>query len=283
MMLAKDDGTLTANDAASNEMVRESKSGKCSPHCNEDFADEFSVHEDCAGAGKSSNLSGEQVFAGAKTREQPEYAFSRRLVCLSAPHGAAATSYRSLQTHLSARHLGDGRRGLALVAPESGAGCTTVATNLAIASAQAGINTLLIDANLGRPAVHDLIRPCAASSGLAEMLLAAGDDQEDAICRDIRPKLSILFAGTMVPSAQELLGGRRFKEIVEQCIRSFDFTIIDTPAASTGPGARQVAASVRYALMIARKNVTSVRSAQRSGGELAADRVKVVGSFLTDF
>lgn len=283
MMLANDDATLTASDAASEGTAKESKAGKCSPHRDEDLGDDLSVRDDRAGTGESSKLSGAEVSSGATTGEQPEYAFSRRLVCLSAPHGAAATSYRSLQTHLSARHLGDGRRGLALVAPESGAGCTTVAVNLAIASAQAGINTLLIDANLGRPAVHDLIRPCAASSGLAKMLLAAGDDQEDAICRDIRPKLSVLFAGTMVPSARELVGGRRFKEIVEQCIRSFDFTIIDTPAASTGPGARQVAASVRYALMIARKNVTSVRSAQRSGGELAADRVKVVGSFLTDF
>ena len=73
-----------------------------------------------------------------------DYSFSRRIACLSEPAGVAARGYRALQTHLLAGHVRDGRRGLAVCAPTPACGCTSVAVNLAVAFAQAGINTLLL-------------------------------------------------------------------------------------------------------------------------------------------
>ncbi|OWK29428.1 CpsD/CapB family tyrosine-protein kinase [Sphingomonas dokdonensis] len=283
MMLAKDGSTLTAVDAEQSEGAAGVTAGERPYRDENDSSGAVSSRRSDAHAGENRSVTGEPDPTGAVIPDRTDYTFSRRLVCLSAPDSAAAASYRSLQTHLSARHLRDGRRGLALIAPDSEAGCTTVAANLAIASAQAGISTLLIDANLGRPEVHHFILPNGSTAGLAQMLSNTGNDQEDAICRNVRPKLSVLFAGDSAFNAQELVAGPKFKEVISHCVRSFDFTIIDSPCVSAGPGARQVAASVRYALLIARKDVTSLRCAQRSGAELAADRVKLVGSFLTEF
>lgn len=221
---------------------------------------------------------------GTSEGARPDYGFSRRLVCLSAPEGAAAASYRSLQTYLLARHIGDGRRGLALCSPQLGAGCTTVAVNLAVACAQAGIKTLLVDANLTRPAVHDFIAPTARVAGLADMLIADPDVRVDEIRRDVRPNLSVLFAGGVKLGAGGLVSQqRRFKEIMDACMRSFDFTIVDAPAATGSTDARHVAMSVRYAMIVARRDLTLLADMKRTADELSSDRVKLVGSFLTDF
>lgn len=212
-----------------------------------------------------------------------DYAFSRRIVCLSAPDGAAAASYRAVQAHLLARHVGDGRRGLVLCSPRAGTGCTTVAVNLAVACAQAGMNTLLIDANMARPGVQDFIRPSAPASGLAQMLLTNGSEQIDETRHGVRPNLSVLFAGDGPARARDLIAGKRFKEIVDHAMRSFDLTIVDTPAARGSMDARNAAMTVRYAMIVARYDVTHVADMRQTQEDLVGDRVKVVGSFLTDF
>lgn len=210
-----------------------------------------------------------------------DYAFSRRIVCLSDPTGAAAASYRALQTHLLARHVGEGRRGLVVYAPHAGTGCTTVAVNVAVACAQAGTNTLLVDANLSQPAVHDFIRPPDGTGGLVHMLSAKTEDQMDEIRRQIRPNLSVLFAGGVAAQGHDLVAQRRFKHVLDDCMRSFDLTIVDVPASSSD--ARQIAMTVRHAMLVTRRHVTLLADVKRALAELASDRVKVAGTFLTDF
>ncbi|WP_066779923.1 CpsD/CapB family tyrosine-protein kinase [Sphingomonas sp. CCH5-D11] len=212
-----------------------------------------------------------------------DYAFSRRIVCLSAPDGAAAASYRAVQAHLLARHVGDGRRGLVLCSPRAGTGCTTVAVNLAVACAQTGMNTLLIDANMARPGVQDFIQPSAPASGLAQMLLTKSSEQIDQTRQGVRPNLSVLFAGDGSARARDLIAGKKFKEIVDHAMRSFDLTIVDTPAAFGNMDARNAAMTVRYAMIVARYDVTHVADMRQTQEDLVSDRVKVVGSFLTDF
>lgn len=213
----------------------------------------------------------------------PDYVYSRRIACLSDPAGNAAASYRSLQTRLLAGHVRDGRRGLALCAPTPEAGCTTVAVNLAVAFAQAGVNTLLVDANLRRPAVHDFIRPVRPVLGLAQMLAADPNLRVDEIRRDVRPNLSLLYAGGVPPKSHDLLANRRFKQVIDDCMRSFEFTIVDTPALCGSTDARHIAMSVRYGLVIARRDVTLLADIRNAIDELSSDRVRLIGSFLADF
>lgn len=211
------------------------------------------------------------------------YGYSRRLACLSEPGGMAARGYRALQTHLLAGHVRDGRRGLAICAPTPEAGCTTVAVNLAIAFAQAGINTLLIDANLHRPAVHDFVRPEQPVRGLVQMLTAPAEQRADEIRRDVRPNLSVLYAGGASAKAHDLIASRGFKQIIDDCMRAFEFTIVDTPATDGSSDARQIAMGVRYGLVVARRDVTFLADIHRTVAELSSDRVRLVGSFLAAF
>lgn len=212
-----------------------------------------------------------------------DYSFSRRIACLSEPAGVAARGYRALQTHLLAGHVRDGRRGLAVCAPTPACGCTSVAVNLAVAFAQAGINTLLIDANLHRPAVQDFIRPEQPARGLVQMLSVGAEQRSDEIRREVRPNLSVLYAGGTSPRAHDLIAGRLFKQIIDDCMRAYEFTIVDTPATDGSSDARQIAMGVRYGLIVARRDMTLLTDVHRTVAELSSDRVRLVGSFLAAF
>lgn len=211
------------------------------------------------------------------------HVYSRRIVCLADPDGATAASYRTLQTHLLSGHVREGRRGLALSAPTRETGCTTVAVNLAVAFAEAGINTLLVDANLVRPAVHDFIRPATPASGLAQMIAADRDQPGDEIRREVRPHLSLLYAGNTTAASHDRFAGRSFKRVIDDCMRSFEFTIVDTPALQDSTDARHIAMSVRHGLIVARRDVSLLADVRRAVSDLSGDRVRLVGSFLTDF
>ena len=94
--------------------------------------------------------------------------------------------------------------------------------------------------------------------------------------------LSVLPAGVVPPNPQELLGRPAYIETLQSISRNFDVIIIDTPAANNYADAQTIAVRAGAALMLSRKNQSSLpdliqlsRSLQQSGATL-------VGSILNE-
>ncbi|MDB5453595.1 MAG: chain length determinant protein tyrosine kinase EpsG [Caulobacteraceae bacterium] len=208
--------------------------------------------------------------------------FAPSLVLLSNPFGAASEAIRALRTHLAAQHLQEGRRALALCAAGEGAGCTFTAANLAVAFAQAGVRTMLIDADLRRPGINELIQPSGRIQGLAQYLASEDVDLSDNIVNDVLPDLSVMYSGGPAASPQELLAGERFKSLIDFTLREYDLTIIDTPPANTCADARRVSTVAGYSLVVTRKNLTYVDDVKTLIGQLHADHARVIGTVLNE-
>ncbi len=208
-------------------------------------------------------------------------ALSTKLFALHRPESPEGESLAALRNHLIGHHLRDRRRALAICGPTSGVGTSFISANLAISMAQAGVRTLLIDANMRAPGVSELISPVRPTPGLAEYL---ADDDEDAkvVLHEVRPNLHVLFAGHADSNPSDLLASRRFRELVDRSIRRFDFTIVDCPAASNFGDARRIASLMRHALVIVRKNFSLAGDVKTIISDLEEDRVNVVGTFLND-
>ena len=80
---------------------------------------------------------------------------STALAALIAPTSSIAEAYRRLYIKLQFSRDDMGIQNLMVTSPKSGAGKSTTALNLAMTSAQAGKRTLVIDADLRRPSLHD--------------------------------------------------------------------------------------------------------------------------------
>jgi capsular exopolysaccharide synthesis family protein len=200
-------------------------------------------------------------------------------VTLTAPLSREAEAIRALRTHVLAQHIEHGRRALAVCAPSADIGCTFVATNLAVALAQVGLTTLLIDADLRSPAIDEIIPPLSPDRGLKSCILNE-TPLMDEIDYNIMPNLSVLHTGGEALNAQELLSRESFAKIMNECMRDFDVTIVDTPPANTCADGRIVAHALGYAMVVARRNRSLVSDVKTLVRQLEDDHIKVVGTLL---
>jgi capsular exopolysaccharide synthesis family protein len=217
----------------------------------------------------------EDTGRGAMEAAEP---LSPELVTLAAPLSASAEAIRALRTHVLTQHVQAGRRGLAVCAASADVGCTFVAANLAVALAQVGLKTLLVDGDLRSPALQSVIPPRTTVKGLAECLAHPAPHVADYVQADVLPNLSVLYAGERTRNAHELLARDQFERLMKECLREYDATIVDTPPANSSADARRIGNVVGYATVVARRNKSLVSDVKTLITQLTDDHATVIGT-----
>ena len=107
-------------------------------------------------------------------------------------------------------------------------GKTTVAVALGRSLAASGLKVLLIDCDLRRPRVHDMVGARTGEFGIVSVLEGRSSLKEATI-RDPRSHLSVLPVEQQVGSPQDLLGSAAFRDLLAQARAIYDFVVLDTP------------------------------------------------------
>ena len=205
------------------------------------------------------------------------------IVMATAPESIEAEAIRGLRTRIMAQHVREGRRALTLCSATAGTGCTFVAANLATAMAQIGIKTVIVDADLRRPGIASMFNIDSGRIGLGNYLSDMDVSVADVVQATSQPYLSVVTAGATQNNPQELLAGTRFKNLIDQLLREFELTILDTTPTSGCTDAQRVATVAGYSLVVARKHKSHVKDVSTLVTLLRADRSTVVGTVLNDF
>ena len=202
---------------------------------------------------------------------------------ISDPNGMEAESISALRTHLIAKHIQEGRRGLTICACDQDDRAVWLAVNLAVSLAQANVRTLLIDCDLRAPRVHRFIEPSVEVPGLRNLLEDDTLNVGAAIQAEVLPGLAVMYAGGASDNAQELIFGNRFAQTIDMCLRDFDVSIAVPPPSKSYADFRHIARLLRYALIVARKDTTLIADAKTLVNELTLDGARVVGSVYNAF
>jgi protein-tyrosine kinase len=205
----------------------------------------------------------------------------KSIVTLSQGSSRTAEAIRALRTHVMARHVSEGHRALAICAPNRGSGCSFVATNLAVALSQIGVNTLLIDADLREPSISSVFGYKSPKNDLRSVL-SSNQSFNECVEADVLPSLSVLFSAGPAPNAQELLAGARFKSLIDYCLREYDATIVDTPPANAYSDARRVSTVVGYSLIVAQRDKSHINDIKALAEHLRGDHATVIGTVLNE-
>lgn len=189
------------------------------------------------------------------------------------PDSDVAEAYRSLRTAVYFG-LSDGQaKTLLVTSPSSGDGKSTVATNLAIAMAQAGHRVLLVDADLRDPSLHKLFgvdNTLGVSNTLED-----GDDIHRGIIPTSVPGLHLLPCGPRPANPSELLNSQRFSDALCDLAGEFDQVVLDSPPVTAVTDARILGAACDVTLL-----VISAERSDRKLSELARDGLLAVGANL---
>lgn len=152
---------------------------------------------------------------------------------------------------------------ISVISSKGGTGKTTVALNLAVALAEGGDSTLLIDVDPLGAIGLSLARDDAEWTGLAEYMIKE-ISLEDAVIKTKLPALSLLPRGRLDPLEvgiyEEILQSSEIlKEIIERVKDSYSFIIIDTPS-GLGQVSRAALSASNYALLPLQAESLSLRS-----------------------
>lgn len=159
-------------------------------------------------------------------------------------------------------------------------GKSTVAAHLAIAHAEQGHKTLLIDGDMRRPSLHKLFG-LDNIAGLSKVL-EHGIDWHEILLKP-RPDLDlqIMPAGPSTRRAADLVGGA-LPQLLDRAREEFDLVILDAPPLLGFPEPLQMAASVDGVIVVTRAGQTERKAVAAVLNTLGHLRSNVVGLVLNE-
>jgi protein-tyrosine kinase len=213
-----------------------------------------------------------------------ESSFNSELVVAKSPFSQQAESFRTTRSHLIMKlYSGDApRKALAIVSPETGDGRSYFAANIAAAFSQLSGRTLLIDANMRNPRLHEIFNLNGGTAGLSGILTGRAMSNVIQSVKSL-PSLFILPVGTVPPNPLELVERPAFGILIRELLTKFDRVIVDTPAASQGMDGPVIAAKCGAALVLARQDITHVDALQGLVSTLRMADTRLVGSVLNHY
>ncbi len=151
-----------------------------------------------------------------------------RLATLLYPRSGVAEAYRTLRTNIEFASIDAPIRTLLVTSSGPHEGKTVTAANLAVAFAQAGRLTILVDADLRRPGIHSMFR-MQQEPGLTTLLRRDGTKLDEVALATEQPNLRVVPTGPLPPNPAELLGSHRMREVVDRLKDGTELVIFDSP------------------------------------------------------
>ena len=185
-----------------------------------------------------------------------------------------AESFRQLRTNLQFIHAARSVKVLVVTSATSGEGKTSVCINLALALAEAGRKVLVLDGDLRRPRLADLLE-LESEVGLTSVLI--GQVAPEQALQPWLPNLTVLTSGPLPPNPSELLGGERMAALVDRLRPQFDDILIDTPPLLPVTDAAVAASLADGVLLVVRYAKTTREQVKSAVGLLRGVSAETVG------
>ena len=205
------------------------------------------------------------------------------LVALNEPFSPRSESFRALRSQLMMRVFNEpgSPHALAVISANTGDGKTYCAANLAVALAQLGGRTLLVDGDMRSPRVHEVFN-LPNKAGLSGILSGRADKQVIAQVAGI-PSLFVLPVGTVPPNPLELVERPAFGLLMRELTSKFDHVVVDTPAAVHGADAAVITARCGAAIVIARKDTSRTAAMRELVASFEGAPVKMAGVVFNEY
>lgn len=149
------------------------------------------------------------------------------LIVTANPKSPIAEVYRALRTNIQYSSSDFALKTIMVTSAQASEGKTTTISNLAVAYAQEGKKTLLIDCDMRKPSLHHMFS-IPNRNGLSKLLSGEAKLQE-VLCETIIENLSLIPSGPIPTNPSELINSALMKELLESLKDHYDVILIDTP------------------------------------------------------
>ena len=227
-----------------------------------------------------------------------------RLLLPGADHqGPLAEANNSLATNLAFARPDAPLQLMVVTSPSPGDGKTTTAINLSITFAKRGRKVLLVDADLRRGVVSNLLGlnrspglssvlnggvdfrtvvqkvdlPAGVKRGTVFTALSGSPIPSDSVC-----SLHVLTTGPLPDNPAALLASGRAQSVLDALRQEYDTIIVDSPPVNVAGDAPLLGTISDGVLIVARAGVTASEALAFTMEQLNAVRAPVLGGILND-
>jgi capsular exopolysaccharide synthesis family protein len=198
------------------------------------------------------------------------------------PKSSIAEAYRTIRTAIFFGVPKGQARTILVTSPSPDDGKTTMVSNLAIAMAQAGQKTLIVDADFRKPMQHNIFGFVnEAEKGLSS-ILSGQIALDDAIRSCPTDGLFLLTSGPEIPNPSELLNSEAFSNLLKELTHRYDRIIIDSPPITSVADSQILAALCDITILVIRAEKTTRKTAQQAREALAGIGARVLGAVVND-
>ncbi len=191
---------------------------------------------------------------------------------------AFSEAIRSVRTSLLFSTADEGARSVVVTSTGPHEGKTLVSSSLAIALAQAGQKTVIVDADMRRPRMHEALGR-SQEPGLSNVLVG-----EVSLADAARPttleNLSLLASGHIPPNPAELLGSKKYAEVLAELRKRFDWVVIDAPPVMPVTDAAIVSNTAGGVLFVIGAEMTPRQNAAAAIEQLRGANARFLGAVL---
>ncbi|REL38575.1 hypothetical protein DYD21_01090 [Rhodohalobacter sp. SW132] len=190
-------------------------------------------------------------------------------------------SIRRLKNNIIFQNSDNIPKTIAITSSEKGEGKSTIACNLAIAFADEGYKTLMIDTDFRRPRVHTLFG-LPNEKGISN--LVKGDSAASEIIQSSEIKfLKVISAGSNILRPESIVNDKKFNEFLEKMDKLFDVIILDTPPFGIISDSTSLLRKADATVMVAKYRKTNKEVYMHTLDELRRINANVCGMVLNDF
>jgi capsular exopolysaccharide synthesis family protein len=168
-----------------------------------------------------------------RSKENGKAGSGAGLVAYSEPKSAAAEAYRTLRTNIQFASPDRPVHTVLATSTSPDDGKSTTIANLAITFATSGSNTVLVDADLRRPHLHQIFglsNDTGLTTWVSEVSRAANPATVKLPLQETQvPNLRVLTSGPVPPNPAEILASQRMADMLSLLKNSAEYVLVDTP------------------------------------------------------
>ena len=187
-------------------------------------------------------------------------------------------AYKALRTNVVFTIPHDGAKKIIVTSALAGEGKSTNCLNLAISFAQTGAKVLIMDCDLRKPNVANLLN-ISSSPGLSNVL-ANLNTIDSTIVHSDYANLDVIPSGDMPPNPAELLGSAAMKDVLDKLSEMYEYIFLDTSPINIVTDAAVMSKMVDGILLVVRQGRTDKESVAEALKKLSFVEANVLGFVL---
>ncbi|QDX31268.1 tyrosine-protein kinase Wzc [Dickeya poaceiphila] len=203
---------------------------------------------------------------------------SIELLALSNPADLAIEAIRSLRTSLHFAMMEAKNNVLMISGASPSIGKTFISINLGTIIAQAGQRILIVDCDMRKGYLHELIG-AQNINGLSDILSGQSKIQ-DVVHKTQVENMDFISKGKMPPNPSELLMHKNFSDFIKWAEDNYDLVLLDTPPILAVTDAAIIGRHAGTSLLVARFEINTVKELEISIRRFEQNRINIKGVIL---